>query len=86
VHSTPFEWKAWDFWGHYRTPTQTKDYYGEILQINHVFALFDTPKIGNLMIPVGILGILGCQVLWVFAKSINSLLCFPMVEKNSSSL
>ena len=27
-------------------------YYGEILQIYHVFALYDTPKMGNLMIPV----------------------------------
>ena len=27
-------------------------YYGEILQIYHIFALFDTPKMGNLMIPV----------------------------------
>ena len=32
--------------------TLTMHYYGEILQIYHVFALYDTPKMGNLMIPV----------------------------------
>ena len=33
-------------------PTLTMHYYGEILQIYHIFALFDTPKMGNLMIHV----------------------------------
>ena len=33
-------------------PTQTLHFYGETHQIYHTFALFDPPKMGNLMTPV----------------------------------
>ena len=33
-------------------PPQTRHYKGEIPQNDHTFALFDPPKMGNLMIPV----------------------------------